>query len=123
VIRLVVPDLHSMVKTYLTMKNGGCPSPTEKVVAADKLNEKLGFRSPAPPSGNVIFKFYSLWKDFHHHKWMYDADSLAHYLQEAGFTAVSERGYLQSEIPGIEEVEESERVLNGAGICVEAKKL
>jgi hypothetical protein len=36
---------------------------------------------------------------------------------------VSERGYLQSEIPGIEEVEEAGRVLDGAGICVEARKL
>jgi SAM-dependent methyltransferase len=121
-LRLVVPDLHFMVKTYLTMKNGGRPSPSEKVVAADKLNEKLGFRSPAPPNGNFAFKFYSLWKDFHHHKWMYDSDSLVHYMQEAGFAAVSERGFLQSEIPGIEEVEEPGRVLDGAGICVEAKK-
>jgi SAM-dependent methyltransferase len=123
VIRLVVPDLHSMVKTYLTMKNGGRPSPSEKVKAADKLNERLGFRSPAPPNGNFLFKFYSLWKDFHHHKWMYDSDSLVHYMEEAGFAKVSEKGYLQSEIPGIEEVEEPGRVLDGAGICVEAKKL
>lgn len=123
VIRLVVPDLHSMVKTYLTMKNGGHPSPSEKVIAADKLNEKLGFRSPASPSGNFLFKFYSLWKDFHHHKWMYDSDSLVHYMEEAGFAAVSEKEYWRSEIPGIEEVEEPGRVLDGAGVCVEAKKL
>lgn len=123
VVRLVVPDLHSVVKTYLTMKNGGCPSPSEKIGAADKLNEKLAFRSPAPPNGNFVFKFYSLWKDFHHHKWMYDSDSLVHYMSEAGFAAVSERGFLQSEIAGIDEVEEPGRVLDGAGICVEAKKL
>ena len=122
VIRLVVPDLHSMVKTYLRMKNGCRPAPSEKVIAADKLNEKLGFRSPAPPNGNFLFKFYSLWKDFHHHKWMYDSDSLVHYMDEAGFTSVSEKGYLQSDIPDIEEVEEADRVLNGAGICVEGKK-
>src|SRR5208283_722007 len=51
VIRLVVPDLHSMVATYLKSKNGGNPS-TSARIAADELNEKLGFRSPAPPSGN-----------------------------------------------------------------------
>jgi len=122
VIRLVVPDLRSIVTTYLRNKNGDSPSPSEKVIAADKLNEKLGFRSPAPPSGNFLFKFYSLWKDFHHHKWMYDADSLIRCMQEVGFAGVSERGYLQSEIPGIEEVEEAGRVLDGAGICVEGRK-
>lgn len=122
VIRLVVPDLQSMVKTYLTMKNGGRQSPSEKVIAADKLNERLGFRSPAPPNGNFFFRFYSLWKDFHHHKWMYDSDSLVHYMKDAGFASVSERGYLQSEIPAIGEVEVADRVLDGAGICVEGSK-
>jgi SAM-dependent methyltransferase len=122
VIRLVVPDLRSMVTTYLRNKNGDSPSPSEKVIAADKLNEKLGFRSPAPPSGNFLFKFYSLWKDFHHHKWMYDSDSLIHYLADAGFAEVSERGYLESDIPGVAEVEEAGRVLDGVGICVEGKK-
>jgi SAM-dependent methyltransferase len=67
VIRLVVPDLRSMAAGYLKNKNGGNSSPSERIEAADKLNEKLGFRSPAPPSGNALFQFYSLWKDFHHH--------------------------------------------------------
>jgi len=122
VIRVVVPDLRSMVATYLKNKNGESPSRSERIAAADKLNEKLGFRSPAPPNGNFLFKFYSLWKDFHHHKWMYDSDSLIHYLENAGFAGVREREYLQSDIPGIDEVEEAGRVLDGAGICVEGKK-
>jgi len=122
VIRLVVPDLRSIVTTYLKAKNGGTQSLPERVAAADKLNEKLAFRSPVPPRGNLLLKFYNLWKDFHHHKWMYDSDSLMRYLEEAGFTAVTEKGYLQSEIPGIEEVEEAHRVLDGEGICVEGKK-
>ena len=122
VVRLVVPDLHSMVTSYLKNKNCGSPSASEKIAAADKLNENLGFRSPAPPSGNFLFKFYALWKDFHHHKWMYDSDSLIRYMETAGFAEVGERGYLRSEIRGIEEVEEAGRVLDGAGICVEAKK-
>jgi hypothetical protein len=111
-----------MVTSYLKNKNGGSPSASEKIAAADKLNENLGLRSPAPPSGNFLFKFYALWKDFHHHKWMYDSDSLIRYMETAGFAGVGERGYLQSEIRGIEEVEEAGRVLEGAGICVEAKK-
>jgi SAM-dependent methyltransferase len=122
VIRLVVPDLRSMVASYLKNKNGGSPSASEKITAADKLNESLGFRSPAPPSGNPLFKFYYLWKDFHHHKWMYDSDSLIRYMENSGFAAVRERGYLESDIPGIAEVEEAGRVLDDAGICVEGRK-
>jgi SAM-dependent methyltransferase len=121
-IRLVVPDLRFMTANYLKNKNAANSSPAEKIAAADKLNEMLGFRSPAPPTGNIFFKFYYLWKDFHHHRWMYDSDSLIHYVHEAGFAGVSERGYLQSEVLGIEEIEEPGRVLDGAGICIEAKK-
>jgi SAM-dependent methyltransferase len=122
VIRMVVPDLRSMVTSYLKNKNGGSPSPAERIAAADKLNEMLGFRSPAPPTGNPLFKFYYLWKDFHHHKWMYDSDSLIRYMENAGFVAVSEKAYLHSEIPAIAEVEDPGRVLDGAGICVEGRK-
>jgi SAM-dependent methyltransferase len=122
VIRLVVPDLRSMVTSYLKNKNGGSLSPSKGIAAADELNEMLGFRSRTPPTGNPLFKFYSLWKDFHHHKWMYDSDSLIRHIETAGFIAVSERAYLQSEIPGIEEVEDAGRVINGAGICVEGRK-
>jgi SAM-dependent methyltransferase len=121
-IRLVVPDLRSMTVDYLKNKNGNSLS-EERIAAADALNERLGFRSPSAPSGNPLFKFYSLWKDFHHHKWMYDSDSLVHHLECAGFTAVSEKGYLESGIYGIEEVEEADRVLDGAGICVEGEKV
>jgi hypothetical protein len=106
----------------LNSKNGGSQSLAERINAADRLNEKLGFRGPAPPDGNFLFRFYSLWKDFHHHKWMYDSDSLIRYMENAGFTAVSEKAYLESEIPDIEEVEEAGRVVDGAGVCVEGKK-
>jgi SAM-dependent methyltransferase len=121
-IRLVVPDLYSMAKSYLTNKNGNAQSLSEKTTAADKFNEKLGFRSPAPPGGNLVIKFYYLWKDFHHHKWMYDSDSLIRYMRDAGFSGVVQKPYLDSEISGIEEVEEADRVVDGIGICVEGKK-
>jgi SAM-dependent methyltransferase len=121
VIRLVVPDFHSFVVEYMGKKNGSSTS-AEKAYAADTLNEKLAFRKPSPPEGNVVFRFYAIWKDFHSHKWMYDADSLARYLSEADFQEVSEKGFRESDIPGIEEVEEPHRVLDGAGACVEAKK-
>jgi len=122
VIRLVVPDLRSMVTSYLKAKNDGCQSPSEKIAAADQLNENLGFRSPAPPHGNFLFKYYYLSKDFHHHKWMYDLDSLVRYMERAGFAEVHAKDYLESDIPGIAEVEEAGRVLNGAGTCAEGRK-
>jgi len=121
VIRMVVPDLHSMVVDYLEKKNGNSPS-TEKAPAADELNERLGYRAPAPPRGNFAFKFYAIWKDFHSHKWMYDSGSLMRSLSVAGFEEASEKNFLESDIPGIEEVEKEGRILNGAGVCVEAKK-
>ena len=116
-LRLVVPDLHSMVVEYLnSKKNGGSRS------AADNLNEKLAFRPSAPRAGNVLVRFYHLWKDFHSHKWMYDSDSLIAYLEEAGFHKVAKMEFRKSAIPGIDEVEQPHRVLNGAGICVEGQK-
>lgn len=118
VIRLVVPDLNAFVKEYLASKNGG----KNTSAAADRFNDQLAFRSRTPPQGNVLFKLYALWKDFHHHKWMYDSDSLIQYVQDAGFVEVEQKGFLESRIPGIEEVEEAARVLNGAGVCIEGKK-
>ncbi len=123
IIRIVVPDLRSMVSNYVQGKNEDDGSARKKVFAADQLNEKLGFRSPAPPGGNPVFKFYAIWKDFHSHKWMYDSDSLIHYLEAAGIQEVSEKGFRASDIPGIEEIEDPQRVLDGAGICIEGKKL
>jgi predicted SAM-dependent methyltransferase len=122
VLRLVVPDLHSMVLDYLKKKNGDHITLFEKASAADHLNERLRFRSPASPQGNFLFKFYAISKDFHSHKWMYDSASLARYLELAGFEKISEKDFLSSDIPGIEEVEDPERVLDGAGICIEGKK-
>jgi len=121
-IRLVVPDLRSMTVEYLGRKNGNSTSSNGELSAADRLNERLGYRSPAPPSGNLVFKFYAIWKDFHSHKWMYDSESLTRCLSLAGFHEVREKKFQESDIPGIEEVEEAGRVLDGAGVCVEAKK-
>ena len=123
VVRIVVPDLRSMANVYLNnnkeahnLGSGG------KELSADKLNGSLSFRSPAPPTGSFLYQIYSLWKDFHHHKWMYDSESLTHYVEAAGFTDVSPKQYLQSAISGIAEVEEADRILDGAGVCVEGTK-
>jgi SAM-dependent methyltransferase len=122
VVRIIVPDLRSMAQDYLRANGETHIRDPKKVLAADHLNERLALRSASRPGGNPIFKFYAIWKDFHSHKWMYDSDSLCSYMREAGFADVRARGYLESEVPGVAEIEVAERVLNGAGVCVEGKK-
>jgi ubiquinone/menaquinone biosynthesis C-methylase UbiE len=121
-IRLVVPDLRSMVEGYLKGDKASAPPASVIGSAADILNVKLGFRGPASPNGNFVLKFYALLKDFHSHKWMYDSESLVSYLDLAGFRDVAEKEFRRSAIPGIEDVEQEDRVLGGAGICVEGRK-
>jgi SAM-dependent methyltransferase len=121
VLRMVVPDLQFMVLDYVKRRNGGSAE-ADWWSAAESLNQKLGFRSAEPPRGNAWFRFYAVWKDFHSHKWMYDSDSLSHALEVAGFDPVARKEFRCSEIPGIEEVEDPGRVLDGAGICIEGRK-
>jgi SAM-dependent methyltransferase len=111
VIRLVLPDLKSMVVDYLA------DDPTD---AAIRLNHALLMREPQAPVG-FIRKLKRSWADHHSHKFMYDAPLLIRDLKEAGFREPVERGYLESLIPAIGEVERSGRVLNGAGFIVEAR--
>jgi hypothetical protein len=67
-------------------------------------------------------KIYKAMTDFDVDKWMYRAESLAHYVQVAGFEDVSEMKFQRSRIANIAEIEHSGRVLHGAGICVEGVK-
>lgn len=122
VIRMVVPDLQTMVAQYFESKSRSGDYSNQATSPADFLNERLGFRNPVRPQGNFVFKLYSNWKDFHSHKYMYDSESLVRYIAVAGFVDVEEKGYCESDIPGIGEVEREDRVLNGAGVCVEGKK-
>ena len=56
---------------------------------------------------------------FRSHRWMYDADSLIRHFQWAGFELVTEMSLHQSRIEDIERIEEPNRVLDGAGVCIE----
>ncbi len=117
VIRMVVPDLKSMVTDYLSDAISTSSEPK-----ADTLNKKLFLRTEAPPGGNAFYKFYSLIKDFHSHKWMYDGESLRYRFKEAGFLDVKEHPFHESLIKDIDVIEKAERVLDQAGICVEGIK-
>ena len=119
VLRLVVPDLRAIVGEYLGERpadGSGAES------AADRMNERLLLRPAEPPRGSFLYRLYSAATEFHWHKWMYDADSLAAHLRAAGFADVLEMGYNESRIDGIEEVERRERVVDECGVCVEGVK-
>lgn len=123
ILRMVVPDLRAIIDEYWAhtsfeqpTKESGEPRP------ADKVNMRLLMRSMDPPSGNLLYRLYSALYDFHSHKWMYDTDSLSAYFQWAGFMDIGEMAYKQSRIDDIESVEQPDRLLNGAGVCVEGVK-
>jgi SAM-dependent methyltransferase len=116
VIRLVVPDLRSIVDRYIAGKVD------HRRAVADELNRNLLYRDSAPPRGGLLYRAYSTATDFHSHKWMYDADSMTLHLEEAGFANVAEKGFHESAIDDIARIEEADRVLEGAGICIEGYK-
>lgn len=121
IIRLVVPDLLGMVQRYL-----GTASPREQMpggqLPADRLNEDLHMRSRSAARGSLLFRAYSAMTEFHWHKWMYDAESLIARVQRAGFSEVEQRRFVDSRIQNIHEIERADRVVDGAGICVEGVK-
>lgn len=110
VIRLVLPDLKTMVASYLKDPRSD---------AAVYFNQNLLMRESHGPAG-LFGRLKRILADHHSHKFMYDLPLLQHDLMEAGFSEVSEHIYLDSRIPEISEVERPGRVLNGAGIIVEA---
>lgn len=123
VIRLVVPDLRSIVLEYLGERPFGdlCEN-WEKMSAGDRLCLRLNMCSQTSSGGNIFYRLYTTFKDFHSHKWMYDANSLMKQMSEAGFVNISQRQFLDSAIPCIEEVEIKDRVLDGEGVCIEGMK-
>jgi len=120
VVRLVVPDLRAIVERYVARSTAAARVGGEP--AAELLNEELLLRERAPRSGSVVYRLYSALLDFHSHKWMYDGESLAALVAQAGFVQVGERGLFDSRIPDIGQIEQESRVAHGAGVCVEGIK-
>lgn len=104
VLRIMVPDLGEMSGEY--SKNGD----------ADRFMEALNFRDKTPPAGSWLYKMYSLGKDFHTHKWMYDSQSLVGRFKKAGFKDVRQMPELESRIGDVREIEKNH------GLCVEGLK-
>jgi len=123
VLRVVVPDLEAIVREYMGERPfGSRTGEAERLCRADLLNQRLLMRYPTPAYRHFLHRIYDSWKDFHSHKWMYDAESLIALLEGEGFVATRQRECQDSEIENIQALEEESRVLNGAGVCVEGVK-
>lgn len=122
IVRIIVPDLHAIVREYLGDRPFGEPSSSAKTLPADLLNERLLMRWPPPAKRNVLLQIYEAWQGFRFHKWMYDEQSLAVLLHSVGFVDIVRRNYGESLIPNITDVEEPSRILNNAGVCLEGRK-
>ena len=109
VLRLVLPDTRRIARDFLE---------SEDPTAAERFNRALMFRPMRRARG--FRRVYDELADFHSHKFMYDEAHLVLLLHASGFREANVRGYLDSRIPEIAEVEDPGRVLDGAGFIVEA---
>ncbi|MGH9346649.1 MAG: class I SAM-dependent methyltransferase [Vicinamibacterales bacterium] len=117
VCRVVTPDLGCLVDAYVIAR-------PREAGAADRLQDALLLHPVEPPRAGALLGWYRRATAFDQHKWVYDGDSLCALLREAGFSAPAVRGFLESDIPAdrLAQVEHRERVCDGAGICVEARR-
>lgn len=115
-LRLVVPDLELLSRNYIAMKaqaHAGDPKPVEEFLRATGLYTDYG-------ETTLLLGLYRRLTDFNRHKWLYDYDSLMASLVEIGFSEVRKRGYLESDIPLIADVEHEDRLKEA--YCVEATR-
>jgi predicted SAM-dependent methyltransferase len=123
VLRVVVPDLNAIVREYLGERPfGELSAEFGSLKPADRVNHRLLMHSPNSPGGNLLYRIYNAWQDFHSHKWMYDADSLISLFEAEGFANARRRGCRESQIADVDRVEDQSRILNGAGVCIEGVK-
>ena len=122
VLRIVVPDLKAIIEEYMGKRKLENNENMGALGPAERLNRRLLLRDIGPPRGGIIYRFYTLIKDFHSHKYIHDVDSLRKMFEKAGFKEVLEKGYHQSRIEDIHIIEQKECMINGAGICIEGLK-
>lgn len=105
VVRIVVPDLASVIREY----HAG-------TIRADQFLETLGVLYGADKRG--LKKFFAPFYEFPH-KCMYDTPTLVAVMREAGFLA-EERRPFDSSIAGIEQIELADRTVDA--VIVEGVK-
>ena len=113
IVRLVVPDLRVYCERYIAFIGTD--------TAAMELHEALMYRKLRREK-SALLSVYNGLTEFHSHKFMYDEAALIRLMREAGFLDPKVKGYLESALPHLEEVEFPERMLDGNGFAVEAVK-
>jgi SAM-dependent methyltransferase len=119
--RIVVPDLQFFVSDYQSRSSEpivpGCFPAEATVTNADAFVQNLGFESPIPRAGGIAIRTYAKLFDYHHHKWMYDEESLAVQMRAAGFVNVRRCGFNDSQIANLTDVELELRVVPDGLAC------
>lgn len=117
--RVVVPDVGAIVGWYLEKTASADPEG-----ASDQLMAMLLLRSRQPAGGVGPLAWYRRMTDYDSHKWMYDAPGLLRLFRDAGFESPRVCGHLESavDLARLAEVERADRVVGGAGVCVEGRR-
>ena len=114
VVRVIVPDLEALIRTYLEGIDKGMDEDPGRSgsgeVAGDEFLERSGLgrieESPVwTPTG-----LYRRLTDYHYHKWMYDRHSMYVLLNRNGFEDIAEVRPLESRIEDIVEVERPDAI-------------
>ena len=95
-IRIATPDLRALIEEYAHGETRYGETP------ADSLMKQLETFRDEP--GSVVQRLSRRLLTAPH-QWVYDEQSLSLLLEEAGFTNVQRRGFLESDIEGIEALE------------------
>lgn len=113
VCRIVVPDLSAAIARYQERA-------AQVAAASDMLMDELMLQPRSLAEG--ILGLYHRLINMHQHKWMYDGVGLAALLTSAGFVDPRIYHTIEGQLPRLTEIEKPGRILNGAGIAVEAFK-
>ncbi len=115
--RVVVPDVAAIVRWYLERAEA------DPEGASDQLLSMMMLRPRGADAAGPLAVYRRL-TDFDAHKWMYDGPGLVKLFRDAGFECASARGYLESTIDRerLAQVERADRVVDGAGVCVEGRR-
>jgi len=122
VCRIVVPDVEQIVHWYLAHQRE--PVESRRESSSDMLMGLMLLRTKSVGRGSTTLRLARRLSDLHEHKWMYDREGLLALFREAGFRCPASYAFLDSAIPraALEQVEQRDRVENGAGVCVESRK-
>jgi SAM-dependent methyltransferase len=116
VVRVTVPDLEALVRSYVEALGASAPADTETESPADRFMSSTWLRSSVAPQGSLAIRIYRLLTEFESHKWMYDARSLSALVRDAGFAEVAVTDRHVSRIDDVHLVE------TNTGLIVEAVK-